>query len=94
MQIIECDAAYFNPRDVLECGQIFRFIPFKEGYKVFSADKACYVHTQKDRTLIECEDGDYFYNFLIWGGTMPQSLKKQRVLAYLCLRAAQRLARG
>ena len=56
MQIIECDAAYFNPRDVLECGQIFRFIPFKEGYKVFSADKACYVHTQKDRTLIECEE--------------------------------------
>ena len=76
MQIIECDAAYFNPRDVLECGQIFRFIPFKEGYKVFSADKACYVHTQKDRTLIECEDGDYFYNFFDLGRDYAAIIEK------------------
>ena len=78
MQIIECDAAYFNPRDVLECGQIFRFIPFKEGYKVFSADKACYVHTQKDRTLIECEDGDYFYNFFDLGRDYAAIIEKAK----------------
>ena len=39
------DSTYFNPTDVLECGQIFRFEPFKEGYRVYSADKDCYVHT-------------------------------------------------
>jgi N-glycosylase/DNA lyase len=47
----------------LECGQIFRFTPFKEGYKVFSTDKACYVYTDGNKTIIESDDPDYFYTF-------------------------------
>lgn len=61
---IDYDATYFVPRDVLECGQIFRFEPYREGYRVFSADKDCYLYTDGRRTYAECEDGDYFYNYL------------------------------
>lgn len=65
--IIDYDAKYFSPRDTLECGQIFRFVPHGEGYKVFSADKACYVYTRGNSTFVECDDGDYFYNFFDLG---------------------------
>ncbi|MCM1438100.1 MAG: hypothetical protein NC131_02655 [Roseburia sp.] len=63
MQKITYDKTYFNPKDVLECGQIFRFEPFKEGYKVFSTDKACYVYVDKNSTVVESDFPDYFYNF-------------------------------
>lgn len=78
MAIIECDAAYFNPRDVLECGQIFRFIPFGEGYKVFSKDKACYVYTRGDRTFVECDDSEYFYNFFDLGRDYAAIIEKAK----------------
>ena len=61
--IFDYDSTYFNPEHVLECGQIFRFTPFKEGYLVYSADKACYIYTKGNKTLVESEDSDYFYNF-------------------------------
>lgn len=57
------DATYFNPEQVLDCGQTFRFAPFKEGYFVVSADKACYVYTDGVKTVVESEDNDYFYNY-------------------------------
>ena len=60
---IEYDAKYFSPRDTLECGQIFRFAPYREGYKVFSADRACYVYSRGNTTYIECDDEEYFYDF-------------------------------
>lgn len=57
------DATYFNPKDVLDCGQIFRFHPFKDGYFVISADKACYVSSDGKKTTVESDDCEYFYNF-------------------------------
>ncbi len=63
MQKITYDAQYFNPRDVLECGQVFRFERFKEGYKVFSTDKACYLYSDGVTTTVECENADYFYRY-------------------------------
>ena len=60
---IEYDAKYFSPRDTLECGQIFRFAPYREGYKVFSADRACYVYSRGNTTYVECDDEEYFYDF-------------------------------
>lgn len=67
MTTIDYDSTYFNPKDVLECGQIFRFTPYKEGYKVYTADKACYVYTNGCKTIVSCDDGDYFYNFFDLG---------------------------
>ncbi|MBD5632111.1 MAG: 8-oxoguanine DNA glycosylase [Clostridia bacterium] len=61
--IIDYNAEYFNPEHVLECGQIFRFTPFKEGYFVCSADKACYVHSDGVKTIVKSDDCDYFYNY-------------------------------
>jgi len=61
--IIDFDAQYFNPVHTLECGQVFRFKPYSDGYAVFSADKACYLYTQGAKTIIESDDIDYFYNY-------------------------------
>lgn len=63
MKVLTYSSKYFNPTDVLECGQIFRFTPYKLGYKVFSRDKICYVYTDGNTTFVESDDPDYFYNF-------------------------------
>ncbi len=63
MDIITYDAKYFNPLHTLDCGQIFRFEPFGEGFFVCSGDKACYVHSDGKTTFVESQDGEYFYNF-------------------------------
>lgn len=63
MQKIIYDAEFFNPKDVLECGQIFRFEKYNKGYFLVSRDKACYLYSEGNKTVIECEDKDYFYNF-------------------------------
>ena len=56
---------YFNIKDTLECGQIFRFSAYNNGYKVFSMDKCAIIYLENGKTIIECniEDKDYFYNF-------------------------------
>ncbi len=63
MQTIDYPSEYFSPRDVLECGQIFRFYPYREGYKVYSKNKACYIYTRAGKTIVKCCDADYFYKF-------------------------------
>ena len=57
------DSTYFVPEDVLECGQVFRYVPFKQGYAVYSADKACYVRRDGAKTVVETDWPDYFYNY-------------------------------
>lgn len=65
MEKIIFSNAFFNIEDTLNCGQIFRFSPYKLGYLVFSRDKCAYVYTSGENTIIECEkcDKDYFYNY-------------------------------
>lgn len=67
MITIDYGAQYFNPTQTLECGQIFRFSPYKEGYIVNSADKICYLRTDGVKTYIESEDPDYFYGYFDLG---------------------------
>ena len=67
MKKIDFDATYFNPKDVLECGQVFRFERFKDGYFSMSADRACYVYSDGVKTVVECDDPDYFYNYFDLG---------------------------
>ena len=57
------DATYFNPLHTLDCGQTFRFSPYKDGFLVLSADKACYIYTDGAKTVVESDDSDYFYNY-------------------------------
>ncbi len=63
--IIKTSEKYFNIKDTLECGQIFRFIPYGKGYIVFSLDKICYAYNENGYAFIECEDENqkYFHNF-------------------------------
>lgn len=57
------DSTYFNPEHTLDCGQVFRFKPYKDGYFLVSADKACYLHTDGIKTIAESDDIDYFYDY-------------------------------
>ena len=62
---VEFNSEFFNVKDTLECGQVFRFIPFKEGYKVFSLDKCCYCYNKGEKAIIECfeSEKEYFINY-------------------------------
>lgn len=94
MQKITYDATYFNPKDVLECGQIFRFTPYKDGFKVFSKDKAAYVYTDGKTTFIECEDGDYFYNFFDLGRDYAAIIETLNDFRIPALTRAANLSKG
>ena len=61
MEKIIFDKDFFNVEDTLSCGQVFRFVPFKSGYKVFTLDKCAYCYNQGDNAVIEVNDGDGEY---------------------------------
>jgi N-glycosylase/DNA lyase len=63
MEKIILDSEFFNIEDTLCCGQTFRFIPYKNGYKVYSLDKCAYCYQEHNNTIIETEHKDYFYNY-------------------------------
>lgn len=94
MQKITYDKTYFNPKDVLECGQIFRYEPFKEGYKVFSADKACYVYINGNSTVIESDYPDYFYDFFDLGREYAAVIEKIKAFGYPVITRATEVAKG
>lgn len=54
---------HFSPKATLECGQLFRFKEYGEGYLVFSRGQACYIFTRGGNTVIRSTDQDYFYNY-------------------------------
>ena len=53
----------FVPRDVLECGQVFRYKKTQEGYVVFSRDKMAKILCLGDEIHVETNDVDYFYHY-------------------------------
>lgn len=61
--IIDYPGEYFSVKDTLECGQIFRFSPCRDGYTLVSADKVCFLKNEGDRVYIDCDDPDYFYAY-------------------------------
>lgn len=67
MQIVKITykSEYFDPLSTLDCGQIFRFLPFDKGFLVMSKDRCAHLYKDNDFSIIECEekDKDYFYNF-------------------------------
>lgn len=94
MNKFDYDATYFNPKDVLECGQIFRFKEYREGYLVFSADKACYVHTDGVRTFVESDYPDYFYEFFDLGRDYARVIAEIDKFNVPVITAACQKARG
>ena len=65
MKKIIYSSEYFNIKDTLECGQVFRFKEYQKGYLVFSMDKCAYCYEENQNTVIECQDSDkeYFYDY-------------------------------
>lgn len=63
MEIFEYKSEYFNLKDTLECGQIFRYKPINEGFLVFSGDFACKVFQKENVITLKCDDKNYFKNF-------------------------------
>jgi N-glycosylase/DNA lyase len=64
--MIKVSSQYFNIKDTLDCGQIFRYKPLDGGrFLVVSTDKACICYNDDNYAYIECEDcdNDYFYHF-------------------------------
>ena len=57
-------AEYFNVRDTLECGQIFRYKQLSEDtYAVYSADKYAELTTVDGVVQVSTADKDYFWHF-------------------------------
>ena len=58
------DATYFNVRDTLECGQIFRYRQLSpDTYAVFSRDKYAELTTVDNVVQVATTDKDYFWHF-------------------------------
>ena len=70
------DCTYFNPLHTLDCGQVFRFAPYKEGFLVNSADKIAYIHSDGVKTVVESENPDYFYNYFDLGRNYKEIVDK------------------
>ena len=61
MKKIICDSGFFNIKDTLFCGQIFRFKGKDGGYLCFSADKCAFLYEEKGNTVINCNECDEKY---------------------------------
>ena len=65
MEKIIFDGEFLNIKDTLECGQLFRFHEWENGFFVYSTDKCAFCYNSGNDAVIECEDGDrkYFENY-------------------------------
>ncbi len=65
MEKIVIKEEFFNIGDTLNCGQVFRFYSYKDGYKIISKDKCAYSYNKDGFCTIICEDCDveYFSNY-------------------------------
>ncbi|MGN1212653.1 MAG: DNA glycosylase, partial [Christensenellales bacterium] len=63
-KIFVYDKMQFNPKHILECGQIFRYQKRDDGsFVVFSGDKFALINEQADCYEITTSDVDYFEYF-------------------------------
>ena len=61
--IIIKDKTEFNPKHILECGQVFRFKKTDVGYVVFSLDKIATIIEKANEITIISSDVKYFVNY-------------------------------
>lgn len=61
MKNIVFPAEYFNVKDTLSCGQVFRFFKTKDGYNIISLDKCAHLSEKNGFVTITVEDKDEEY---------------------------------
>ncbi len=83
------DSDYFNVRDTLECGQIFRYKKLSDDrYAVFSRDKYAEVVT-KDKTVeVYARDKQYFWRFFDLDCDYAAKVRRISALSPIMQRAA------
>ena len=62
-KIVINDLSQFNIKQILDCGQIFRYYISGNVAEVVSLDKYAQIFTYNDRVEIVCNDIDYFEHF-------------------------------
>ncbi len=88
------DAKYFNPEQVLDCGQVFRYERYKDGYFLVARDKACYLKSDKIKTVVECDDVDFFYDYFDLGRDYSEILRRAKEFGVPLLTRACEACRG
>ena len=63
MKAIKVDSEFFNAKDTLECGQVFRYSESNGVYTIYSLDKFAKVYTKDNYTYLESENIEYFLNY-------------------------------
>ena len=96
MITFKADNEFFNARDTLESGQIFRYKSINDGFLVLSGDKACRIKDEKDGVYITCEecDEEYFKNYFDLDFSYADVFKKAEESSYDIVKNAAREARG
>ena len=61
--MIKYPNTYFNITDTLDCGQVFRFKPYKDGFLSFALDHCAYVFKEGDYTVVDGDDDDFWYGY-------------------------------
>ena len=83
------DEAFFNVRDTLECGQIFRYKQLSENsYAVFSRDKYAELTTADGVVQVFTTDKDYFWHFFDLDTDYGQKVNRISAISPLMKEAA------
>lgn len=83
------DATYFNVRDTLECGQIFRYKQLNEDtYAVFSRDKYAELTTCDGVVQVKTHDKAYFWRFFDLDTDYESKVKRISAISPLMKEAA------
>lgn len=61
--MITIDNKFFNVRDTLNCGQVFRFFKRDDSYFCLSKDKIAKLFERGDKVVIEADDEKYFEDY-------------------------------
>ena len=86
----EYSADYFNVRDTLECGQIFRYKQLSaDTYAVFSQDKYAEVATVGNKVVVKTHDKDYFWRFFDLDTDYEAKVRRISAISPLMKEAAQ-----
>ncbi len=96
MEKIIFNNTYFNIKDTLECGQVFRFYPHEKGYLVYTKDKCAYCYNENDNTIIECnvDDREYFNNYFDLANNYESIVASAQESNYEVLRTSAKIGKG